>query len=92
MTKQGSIHTECQWLGPEQEGPLYKPVCCRAVVAGRSYCADHLFKVYAEGTNLRRRHKDIRVANTVWDLEQAFQEAVEELEEEGYDFALERWD
>ena len=87
-----TILSQCQWLGTEQQGPSYKPVCCNASLAGRSYCADHLYKVYAEGTNLRRRHKDIRTANSVWDIEQAFQEAVEELEAEGYDFALERWD
>jgi hypothetical protein len=31
------------------------------------------------------------VANTVWDIQQSFQEAVEELEAEGYDMAEERW-
>jgi hypothetical protein len=72
-------------------GDALRP-CCAPRVEGRSYCADHLWLVYQKGSNLRTRHKDIRTANTVWDIEQAFQEAVEELEAEGYDFALERWD
>jgi vacuolar-type H+-ATPase subunit I/STV1 len=47
--------------------------------------------VYQEGTARAKRKKDLRVANTVWDIENAFNEAVEELEQEGYDFAEERW-
>jgi hypothetical protein len=44
------------------------------------------------GTARARRKKDIRVANQVWDIESEFNAAVEELENEGYDFSAERWD
>ena len=75
--------TACQWIGPTAEYARLQPTCCRPAVAGRSYCDLHLYRVYQEGTALRKRHKDLRTANTVWDLEQLFQEAVEELEAEG---------
>jgi hypothetical protein len=39
--------------------------------------------MHRKGTALRKRKKDIRVANSVWDLESLFNEAVEELTEEG---------
>jgi len=76
----------CAYLGDS-----LKPLCCAPRVLGRSYCEDHLWLVYQQGSNLRTRHKDVRVANTVWDIQQSFQEAVEELEAEGYDMAEERW-
>ena len=78
------VHTHCTWIG-EGEG------CTAAVVLGRSYCTEHIYRVYQKGTAQRRRRKDIQRANTVWDIEQAIQEAVEELEAEGYDFRDERW-
>jgi len=40
--------------------------------------------VYQKGSNLRKRHKDIRVANSVWDIESEFNTAVQELVEEGW--------
>jgi hypothetical protein len=39
--------------------------------------------VYREGSAQRKRHRDIRVANSVWDIENAFNEAVAEIEAEG---------
>jgi hypothetical protein len=44
-----------------------------------------LWKVYQKGTARARRKKDERVAAAVWDLESAFNEAVEELINEGFD-------
>lgn len=69
--------TECQYLGT-----ALKPCGCKTV-PGRSYCEDHLWLVYQKGTAVHRR-KDTRTANSVWDLESAFNEAVEELVEEGF--------
>jgi hypothetical protein len=48
--------------------------------------------VYQKGTARAKRHKDIRVAAAVWDLESEFNAAVEELVLEGYDFDEERWE
>ena len=66
--------------------------CGCTTVQGKSYCAEHIAIVYQKGTARAKRKKDIRVAAAVWDLESEFNAAVEELIEEGYDFAEERWD
>ena len=68
----------CTYLGNSIE-----PCGC-AVVPGRSYCEQHLWVVYQKGTAKRRR-KDTRIANNVWDIENALNEAIEELQEEGFD-------
>ena len=67
---------KCQWIG-EGEG------CEHTVVEGRSYCEQHLWRVYQQGSNLRTRHKDLRTVDSVRLLEQLLNEAVEELIEEG---------
>lgn len=77
--------TKCQWIG-EGEG------CSHTALEGQSYCAEHYARIYQKGTARAKRKKDIRVANTVWDLESEFNAAVQELIEEGYDPADERWD
>ena len=79
-------HEQCQWIGPEQQDAPFVYKCQCKPLAGRAYCEEHFLQVYQSGTALRKRKKDIRVANAVWDLESAFNEAVEELEEEGFDF------
>jgi hypothetical protein len=48
--------------------------------------------VYQKGTARARRKKDERVAATVWSVVDSFNEAVAELEAEGYDMGEERWD
>ena len=76
--------TECQWIGPEQEYPRLRPTCCAGVVAGRAYCEEHLWQVYQKGTNLRKRHRDLRIVDHVRQWETLFDEAVQELEDEGF--------
>ena len=71
----------CTWIGTNSR---LQPVCCRPVVPGRSYCTEHLWQVYQEGTHLRRRSRDIRTAESVHLWESLFNEAVEELEQEGF--------
>ena len=75
----------CQWIGPEQLGPLYRMQCSCKPLEGRAYCEEHFERVYQAGTALRKRKKDIRTANSVWDLESDMNAAVEELIEEGWD-------
>jgi hypothetical protein len=75
--------TGCQWIG-DGEG------CTGIAVAGRSYCEQHLWRVYKQGTAVQRR-KDKRRAAAVWDLESEFNQAVQELVEEGYNFDEDRW-
>lgn len=68
----------CTYLGEHTE-----PCGC-AVVPGRSYCEDHLWIVYKQGTAITRK-KDTRTANAVWDLQSELNSIVEELIEEGMD-------
>ena len=68
----------CAWIG-EGEG------CSKEALPGRSYCEEHLFKVYQKGTANGKRKKDIKKANAIWDIENAMNEAVEELISEGFD-------
>ena len=66
---------KCQWHGLG-EG------CGHDALPGRSYCEEHLWRVYQKGTAVHRR-KDTRIANAVWDIESEFNAAVQELMEEG---------
>lgn len=75
---------KCQWIGTHNEG------CEHEALEGKSYCSEHYAKVYQTGTAVRRK-KDRRRAEAVWDIENALNEAVQELIDEGYDFGEERW-
>jgi hypothetical protein len=77
--------SKCQWIG-SGEG------CSLDAVDGKSYCEHHYFEVYQKGTARARRKKDEKTAAQVWNIQDAFNEAVEQLEAEGYDFSEERWD
>ena len=88
MTHTTAQHAHpCQYIGLQGT----RPTCTHAALPGHSYCAEHLAIVYKAGTARAKRHKDIRVAAAVWDLESEFNAAVEELVLEGYDFDEERW-
>ena len=78
--------TKCTYLGDSTTA------CGHPTLPGKSYCAEHYALVYQAGTARAKRKKDIRVANTVWSIQDAFNEAVAELEAEGYDINDERWD
>jgi hypothetical protein len=69
--------SKCQWIG-NGEG------CTHEAVEGRSYCQEHLYKVYQKGTNLGKRKKDLRIVDDVRLMEQLLNEVVEELENEGF--------
>lgn len=69
----------CQYMGNSNH------ICGKATVPGRSYCEEHLFMVYQKGTARARRKKDERVAAAVWDIQDEFNKAVEELIAEGFD-------
>lgn len=81
MTKTTAI-TGCQWIG---NSPRLQPTCCASAVQGKSYCSEHIWCVYQQGTAVHRR-KDKRRAEAVFDLESEFNAAVEELIEEGFEF------
>ena len=74
-------HTDtCSWIGPVG----LKPTCCQPAVLA-SYCAEHYAVVYAKGTRLGKRVKDMRRAEELRQLVSVFNEAVEQLEAEGFD-------
>jgi hypothetical protein len=79
-------------LGCTYLGDALTPCGCTPTVLGKSYCAEHVFLVYKKGTARARRKKDERVAAAVWDLEAEFNQAVEELVAEGYNFEEPTWD
>ena len=85
MTNTTSLDS-CAYLGNN-----ITPCGC-ATVLGKSYCLEHIFLVYKQGTARARRKKDLRVAAAVWDLEAEFNAAVEELIAEGYNFEEPTWD
>jgi hypothetical protein len=72
--------TTCQWIGDTQK---LETSCCKKPVEGKSYCEDHVWLVYKQGSNLRKRKKDQRRAAEIWDIESAFNDAVAELVSEG---------
>lgn len=47
------VNRECQWIGEEQDPRIHHPVymCGKPTVLGRSYCADHVWQVYQQGTS-----------------------------------------
>jgi hypothetical protein len=77
----------CTYLGEDYDARTSRispaPYCGSASNGYSSYCAEHYPVVYSVGSGLRKRHKDIRVADSVWTLESLFHEAVAELEAEG---------
>ena len=57
------MHAGCQWVGPEQDpcrGPL--EFCGKTPLwPGRSYCEEHVWRVYQKGTamGMSRKNKAI---------------------------------
>ena len=76
----------CTYLGPEYDAHKWlgpSPYCAKPVVDGYSYCTEHVEQMYQKGTALRKRKKDIKRAEALWDIESMFHEVVAELEAEG---------
>lgn len=77
----------CTYLAPSYDARTSRispaPYCGCATNGYSSYCEDHYSVVYQVGSGLRKRHKDIRVAEAVHTLESLFHEVVAELEAEG---------
>ncbi len=69
---------ECTYLGE------HTTACGCATVPGRSYCEQHLWLVYKQGSAVTRK-KDARTALAVWDLQSELDSIIEELIEEGMD-------
>jgi hypothetical protein len=59
--------------------------CTHTAVKDKSYCAEHYWTVYQKGTARARRHKELRTVDKVRLVESLFNEAIEQLEAEGFD-------
>ncbi len=73
--------TTCQYIGAHG----HTPTCTATALEGRSYCEEHLAMVYKAGTARARRKKEERTVNKVRLVESLFNEAIEQLEAEGFD-------
>ena len=78
-----TAHTEhqCQYIG----GTGFQPTCRHNSLEGRSYCAEHLAMVYKAGTARATRKKELRTVDKVRIVESLFNDAIEQLEAEGFD-------
>ena len=72
---------ECQYIGSSDYNQL-KPTCCSASVKNRSYCAEHIWLVYQEGSAVRRK-KDTRRSNNLFEIISELNEVYQELLAEG---------
>ena len=71
-------NTTCQYMGPDS----HTITCNHPVKPGYSYCEEHFNLIYQEGSALRKRKKDLRVADSVFEIQSMINEIVAELEEE----------
>jgi hypothetical protein len=59
--------TECQYIGPEQtEAPF--TMCGCKVFPGKSYCEDHVWRVYKKNTNTGNKRKIKEIENELAEL------------------------
>jgi hypothetical protein len=86
MTSQLRSST-CTYLGVDYDPRTSlispAPYCGSPTNGHSSYCDVHYPVVYQVGSANRKRHKDIRVAESVHTMESLFHEVVAELEAEG---------
>jgi len=87
--QQEQAMTTCTYIG-NNDYNILKPACCARAVAGRAYCTEHLYVVYKQGTARARRKKELNTVDKVRMVESLLNEAVAELEAEGYDVYGER--
>lgn len=71
---------KCEWIGPNDER------CDEPSVEGKSYCKDHVWLMYQQGTALGKRNKDKRTAEDVHLWESLINDVVNDLIAEGYTF------
>ena len=74
-------NSQCQYIGAQDTVPY--TTCGCASVQGKSYCSEHVWLVYKEGSNVQRR-KDTRRYDFLTQLISDFNAAAEELEAEGW--------
>lgn len=72
-----SYTTMCSWIGNGE-------MCSAASAQDSSYCVEHYGLVYKLGSG-KQRKKDTRTAEKVRLVQQLMQEAIDQLEMEGFD-------
>ena len=77
-----TTHTTCTYIGTGT-------ACTAHTLEGKAYCADHYAVVYKVGSGVQRR-KDTAQAQRVRYVQQLMQEAIDQLEAEGFDLYGER--
>ncbi len=75
-------HDTCQYIGTGAR-------CTARTLEGKSYCEEHYAVVYKVGSG-RQRKKDAAQAQRVRYVQQLMQEAIDQLEAEGFDLYSER--
>lgn len=78
MKQTNTAITACTYMGNSSHA------CGHPTLPGKSYCAEHYAMVYKVGSGTVRK-KDIRTAQKVRLVESLFNEAIEQLEAEGFD-------
>jgi len=76
--------TTCTYLGNSTTA------CGCTTVMGKSYCAEHIYIVYKQGTARAKRKKELTTVDKVRMVEELMHEAIAELEAEGFDVYGER--
>ena len=77
--------TKCAYIGQGTAANHLAGTCSHSAAAGHSYCAEHLAVVYKQGTARSKRHKELRTVDKVRIVESLMNEAIAELEAEGFD-------
>lgn len=69
------MENKCMWIGTNNTVP---GACTHNTVPGRSYCCNHLFQVYQEGTARYKTPMEVQIRQ-VWDVRSDFNDIVAEL-------------
>jgi hypothetical protein len=56
----------CTYIGTDYN--RLQPICCNTSIANKSYCEEHVWIVYQQGSSLARRRKDIRRAHSISEI------------------------
>ena len=76
--------SDCTYMGNSTTA------CGCPTVLGKSYCAEHIYIVYKQGTARAKRKKELTTVDKVRMVEELMHEAIAELEAEGFDVYGER--
>jgi hypothetical protein len=78
-----AFYDSCQYIGPEQDPLRDHPIkmCGCKPLAGKAYCGDHYWVVYAKGTSVNGKRKERAIEQEIEELKQQ-QDAELEIENE----------